>query len=96
MRHRLKLASWTVVRERGQPSPWILVDPAAVALLAGDLLRDATLCANDSETLPPPEISVEGGERCLSHGEPGRRRVPAGGRARPTRRSSLMFQVAAP
>ena len=41
MRYRLKLASWTVVRERGQPSPRILDDPAAVALLAGDLLRDA-------------------------------------------------------
>ena len=41
MRYRLKLASWTVVRERGQPSPRILVDPAAVALLAGDLLKDA-------------------------------------------------------
>ena len=41
MRYRLKLATWTVVRERGQPSPRILDDPAAVALLAGDLLRDA-------------------------------------------------------
>ena len=41
MRYRLKLASWTVVRERGQPSPRILDDPAAVALLAGDLLKDA-------------------------------------------------------
>ncbi len=28
------------------------------------------LCANDSETLTLPGITVEGGERCLSHGEP--------------------------
>lgn len=41
MRYRLKLATWTVVRERGQPSPRILGDPAAVALLAADLLKDA-------------------------------------------------------
>ena len=41
MRYRLKLASWTVVRERGQPSPRILGEAAAVALLAGDLLKDA-------------------------------------------------------
>ena len=41
MRYRLKLASWTVVRERGQPSPRILTDPAAVALLSADLLKDA-------------------------------------------------------
>jgi hypothetical protein len=40
MRYRLKVASWTVVRQRGPPSPRILEDPAAVALLAGDLLRD--------------------------------------------------------
>ena len=41
MRYRLKLASWTVVRERGQPSPRILGEAAAVAWLAGDLLKDA-------------------------------------------------------
>ena len=41
MRYRLKLASWTVVRERGEPSPRILDDPAGIALLAGDLLKDA-------------------------------------------------------
>ena len=41
MRYRLKLASWTVVRERGQPSPRILGEAAAVAWLAGDLLQDA-------------------------------------------------------
>jgi hypothetical protein len=37
VRYRLKLASWTVVRERGQRSPRILTDPAAVAALAADL-----------------------------------------------------------
>ncbi len=26
------------------------------------------LCANDSETLISPEITVEGGERCLTYG----------------------------
>ena len=39
MRYRLKLASWTVVREPGQPSPRILDSPAAVALLALDLIK---------------------------------------------------------
>ena len=40
-RYRLKLATWTVVRECGQPSPRILSSPDAVALLAQDLLRAA-------------------------------------------------------
>lgn len=40
MRYRLRLATWTVVRERGQPSPWILSDPEAAALLALDLARE--------------------------------------------------------
>jgi DNA repair protein RadC len=38
MRYRLKLATWTVVREHGQPSPRILSSPEAAALLAADLL----------------------------------------------------------
>ena len=41
MRYRLKLATWTVVREPGQSSPRILGDPAAVVLLARDLLKEA-------------------------------------------------------
>lgn len=40
MRYRLKLATWTVVREPDQPSPRILSDPASVALLASDLLKE--------------------------------------------------------
>jgi len=40
-RYRLKLATWTVVREPGQPSPRKLNKPADAAALATDLLRDA-------------------------------------------------------
>jgi DNA repair protein RadC len=40
-RYRLKLATWTVVREPGQPSPRILDDPAAVVALAKDFLAEA-------------------------------------------------------
>jgi DNA repair protein RadC len=43
-RYRLKLATWTVVREPGQPSPRRLNDPEAVAALARDLLN-----SNDDE-----------------------------------------------
>jgi DNA repair protein RadC len=39
-RYRLKLATWTVVRECGAPSPRTLSTPAAVAELARDLLRE--------------------------------------------------------
>ncbi len=46
MRYRLRLATWTVVREHGQPSPRILSDPAAAALLALDLAR---ACDDDKE-----------------------------------------------
>jgi DNA repair protein RadC len=38
-RYRLKLASWRVVREPGQPSPRLLADPKAVAALATDLAQ---------------------------------------------------------
>jgi DNA repair protein RadC len=38
-RYRLKLATWTVIREPGQPSPRILSAPDAVAILARDLVR---------------------------------------------------------
>ena len=41
IRYRLKLATWTVVREPGQPSPRILCGPEEVALFAADLLREA-------------------------------------------------------
>ncbi len=41
VRYRLKLASWTVVREPGQPSPRVLSDPKAVAALAVDLAAAA-------------------------------------------------------
>jgi DNA repair protein RadC len=41
IRYRLKLATWTVVREPGQPSPRVLSDPAAVVALAKDFLADA-------------------------------------------------------
>ena len=40
MRYRLKLATWTVVREPDQPSPRILSSPEAAALIAVDLLRE--------------------------------------------------------
>jgi DNA repair protein RadC len=40
MRYRLKLATWTVVREYGQPSPRILSSSEAAALLAADLLHE--------------------------------------------------------
>ena len=46
MRYRLRLAMWTVVRKPGQPSPRILSDPAAAALLALDLART---CDDDKE-----------------------------------------------
>jgi DNA repair protein RadC len=39
-RYRLKLATWTVVREPGEPSPRKLDSPEAAALLAQDLARD--------------------------------------------------------
>src|SRR2546422_6412370 len=39
-RYRLKLATWTVVREAGAPSPRTLSSPTAVAELARDLLRE--------------------------------------------------------
>src|SRR5262249_59654283 len=43
-RYRLKLATWTVVREAGQPSQRRINDPEAVAALARDLLN-----ANDDD-----------------------------------------------
>lgn len=39
-RYRLKLATWTVVRESGRPSPRTLSSPAAAVELARDLLRN--------------------------------------------------------
>jgi DNA repair protein RadC len=41
VRYRLKLATWTVVREPGQPSPSQLDRPEIVATLARDLLATA-------------------------------------------------------
>jgi DNA repair protein RadC len=46
VRYRLRLASWTVVREPGQPSPRVLSDPATAAVLALDLMR---ACDDDKE-----------------------------------------------
>ena len=40
-RYRLKLATWTIVREPGQPSPRKLDGPTAVSGLAIDLTRGA-------------------------------------------------------
>jgi len=40
VRYRLKLATWSVVREAGEPSPRVLNHPQAVALFARDLYRD--------------------------------------------------------
>src|SRR5207247_9801470 len=40
-RYRLKLATWTVVREPGQPSPRTLSSPLAVVELAKDLVLAA-------------------------------------------------------
>ena len=45
-RFRLKIATWTFVREPGQPSPRKLDSPEAVVELARDLLRD---CDDDKE-----------------------------------------------
>jgi len=45
-RYRLKIATWTVVREPGQPSPRILDTPEVVVDLARDLLRE---CDDDKE-----------------------------------------------
>jgi DNA repair protein RadC len=39
-RYRLKLATWTVVRETGQPSPHVLGSPAAARVLAAGLLAE--------------------------------------------------------
>ena len=41
LRYRLKLATWTVVREPGHPSPRILSDPETVVALAKNFLADA-------------------------------------------------------
>jgi DNA repair protein RadC len=41
VRYRLKLATWTVVREPGRPSPRKLDCPTVVAEVARDLVRDA-------------------------------------------------------
>jgi DNA repair protein RadC len=41
MRYRLKLATWIVQREPGEPSPRVLGSPEAVARLARDFLRSA-------------------------------------------------------
>ena len=46
MRYRLKLATWTVVREGNQPSPRLLSSPDDVALLAIDLME---ACDDDKE-----------------------------------------------
>lgn len=40
MRYRLKLATWTVVREPGQVSPRMLSSPEAASLFAIDLLKE--------------------------------------------------------
>src|SRR5437773_12318342 len=40
-RYRLKLATWTVVREAGRPSPRLLDQPERVAELARDFVRAA-------------------------------------------------------
>lgn len=40
-RYRLKLATWTVVREQDQPSPRVLKDPANKALLSQELANAA-------------------------------------------------------
>lgn len=45
-RYRLKIATWTVVREPGQPSPRKLDSPEAAAALARDLLDE---CDDDKE-----------------------------------------------
>ncbi|MFQ5801408.1 MAG: RadC family protein [Candidatus Methylomirabilales bacterium] len=39
MRYRLKLATWTVIREPGEPTPRLLENPEAVARLARDIVR---------------------------------------------------------
>jgi DNA repair protein RadC len=45
-RYRLKVATWTVVREPGKPSPRKLDSPEAAAALAQDLVRE---CDDDKE-----------------------------------------------
>ena len=41
VRYRLKLATWIVVRDGGQPSPRVLSSPENASLLALDLIRAA-------------------------------------------------------
>jgi DNA repair protein RadC len=76
MRYRLKLATWTVVREQGQPSPRILGDPDAAALLAVDLLREhdddkehfwAVLLNSQNHYLMHTEISIGTQSATLVH-----------------------------
>jgi len=55
--------------------PWLCCSFADESALSGvnlfdQLADEGPLCANDSETVTSPGITVEGGERCLSHGEP--------------------------
>ena len=67
-RYRLKLATWTVVREPGQPSPRRLSDPEAVAALARDLVR-----AHDDEKEHFWVLLLSQGDMalCPVAGEPG-------------------------
>ncbi len=58
-------------------SPTFYMEEEGPRRFIGRLLTRYALCANDSETLTSPGISVEGGERCLSHGEPEEGESPA-------------------
>ena len=64
MRYHLKVATWTVVREPGQPSPRVLSSPEAVARLAVDLV---TACDDDREHCWT--ILLNGQNRYLMHTE---------------------------
>jgi hypothetical protein len=53
-RYRLKLATWTVVREPGQPSPRRLNEPESVAALVRDLV---SAHADESEHSSVPALA---------------------------------------
>ena len=56
-RYRLKVATWTVVRQPGQPSPRKLDTPEAVVDLARDLLRDLDDDKEHVWSAPDPQVS---------------------------------------
>ena len=62
IRYRLKLATWQVVRDAGEPSPRIIKDPETAARLAQDLVREVD---DDKERFWV--VLVNGRQRYLMH-----------------------------